>query len=118
MTDKQDDTIEERIIAVRVPRQTETMEDDSDDDAEADTLAPISARTFMLGLLSGVGICVAGVVIASLMLGSYGAGLFLATPLVVGITTAYLANRDRDVGVARTSGLVSAAIALGGLALE
>ena len=36
MTDKQDDTIEERIIAVRVPRQTETMEDDSDDDFSED----------------------------------------------------------------------------------
>ena len=36
VTDKQDDTIEERIIAVRVPRQTETMEDDSDDDFSED----------------------------------------------------------------------------------
>lgn len=104
-------------VLVGLALATPAQMTEEDGEASVDHAAPGSARTYIVGLLSGVAICVAGVVIGSLVLGSYGSGLFLATPFVVGITTAYLANRDRDIGARPTATLVSASIGLGGLAL-
>jgi hypothetical protein len=49
--------------------------------------------------------------------GAYGYGLFLLTPLTVGLSTGYLANRGEDLGLRETNMLVLTAAALGGVAL-
>lgn len=69
------------------------------------------------GVLAGVAIIVAAVLISALTLGAYGWGLFVATPFVVGMTTGYIVNRRAPQTGARTTAHVLAAGALGGLAL-
>lgn len=69
------------------------------------------------GVLAGVAIIVAAVLISALTLGAYGWGLFVATPFVVGMTTGYIVNRRAPQTGARTMAHVLAAGALGGLAL-
>lgn len=69
------------------------------------------------GVLAGVAILVASVLLSALTLGTYGWGLFVATPFVVGTTTGYIVNRRGSRSGARTMSHVLAAGALGGLAL-
>ena len=69
------------------------------------------------GVLAGVAIIVAAVLISALTLGAYGWGLFVATPFVVGTTTGYIVNRRTPQTGTRTTAHVLAAGALGGLAL-
>ena len=69
------------------------------------------------GLLAGMALVVAAVLVSALTFGAYGWGLFVMTPFVVGVTTAYVANRQVPLGRKRTMGLVLAAVALGGVAL-
>jgi hypothetical protein len=71
----------------------------------------------MEGVLAGVAILVAAVLLSALMLGAYGWGLFIATPFVVGMTTGFIVNRRAPQSGARTMSHVLAAGALGGLAL-
>lgn len=69
------------------------------------------------GLLAGMAIIVLAVLISAVALGAYGWGLFILTPFLVGITTAYLANRRRMLTGQQTTFLVLLAAALGTLAL-
>jgi uncharacterized membrane protein YhaH (DUF805 family) len=69
------------------------------------------------GLIAGLGLTLASVAVAALVFGAYGMGMFLVSPFVIGAVTAYLGNRQGDIGSARTLTLVVAATALGGLAL-
>lgn len=69
------------------------------------------------GVLAGIAIIVMAVLISAVTFGAYGWGLFVGTPFLVGITTAYLANRDVALAQGETVGLVMAAAALGSLAL-
>lgn len=69
------------------------------------------------GVLAGVAIIVAAVLISALTLGAYGWGLFVATPFVVGTTTGYSVNRRTPQTGTRTTAHVLTAGALGGLAL-
>lgn len=69
------------------------------------------------GVLAGAAIIVGAVALSAVTLGTYGWGLFVATPLLVGVTTAYLANRERLLSGSRTLKLVLAAAALGCAAL-
>lgn len=69
------------------------------------------------GVLAGVAIIVLAVLISAVTFGAYGWSLFVMTPFLVGITTAYLANRDVALAPGRTFGLVMAAAGLGTLAL-
>ncbi|EIZ81293.1 hypothetical protein WSK_0238 [Novosphingobium sp. Rr 2-17] len=69
------------------------------------------------GVLAGVAIIVVAVLISALTLGTYGWGLFVATPFVVGMTTGYIVNRRVPQTGRRTMAHVLAAGALGGLAL-
>src|SRR5262245_61789486 len=61
-----------------------------------------------LGVLTGALLCVAAVVLSALVLGTYGNALFIASPLVVGLATAYIANRKARVSAGRTCVLVTA----------
>jgi hypothetical protein len=69
------------------------------------------------GVLAGMAIIVFAVLLSAVTLGSYGWGLFVATPFFVGLTTAYLANRDVALPPGKTFPLVLLAAALGVLAL-
>ena len=69
------------------------------------------------GLLAGVSIIVAAVVVSALTFGAYGWGLFVATPFFVGLTTAYIANRKNPLPRGETLHLVIGAGCLGTLAL-
>jgi hypothetical protein len=57
------------------------------------------------------------VAISALVFRVYATGLFVISPMVIGATTAYLANRRGDVGARRTRLTVLGATALGGAAL-
>jgi uncharacterized membrane protein YhaH (DUF805 family) len=78
---------------------------------------PASATAAAQGVAAGLGLTLAAVVIGALVFGAYGYGVFVFTPFVVGATTAYLANRTRDLGLGRTLSLVMVATLFGGLAL-
>jgi hypothetical protein len=57
------------------------------------------------------------VALGALVFGAYGFGMFVASPFVIGATTAYFANRRGDLGGSQTATLVASAAALGGIAL-
>jgi hypothetical protein len=69
------------------------------------------------GVLAGIGLTVSAVAVGALVFGSYGYGMFVVSPFIIGATTAYLANRRRDLGASRTVRLILIALMLGGIAL-
>jgi hypothetical protein len=86
------------------------IEDEDEDAAEGE--GDFDTADVLQGLLAGVAIIVAAVLVSALTFGAYGWGLFVTTPFLVGITTAYLANRR----VALTAGQsIMAVLAAGGL---
>jgi hypothetical protein len=91
-----------------------------EDEAEtlaADEDAGFDSAHVLQGLLSGMALVVVAVLVSALTFGAYGWGLFVMTPLLVGITTAYLANRRVALDPGKSMALVMAAGALGTLAL-
>jgi uncharacterized membrane protein YhaH (DUF805 family) len=85
--------------------------------ADTDVEYGIDVAHVLQGVLAGVGIIVAAVLVSAIGFGAYGWGLFVMTPFMVGITTAYLANRRRLMTASRTVVVVLAAAALGTVAL-
>jgi hypothetical protein len=69
------------------------------------------------GLIAGVGLTLTAVAVGALVFGTYGYGMFMISPFVIGAITAWLGNRRRDIGAARTLTLLAGATGLGGLAL-
>ena len=69
------------------------------------------------GVMAGIALTLFAVAVGALVFGSYGYGMFMVSPFIIGATTAYLANRRRDQGLSRTTQLVLIAIMLGGIAL-
>ncbi|MCW6532499.1 SRPBCC family protein, partial [Sphingomonas sp. MMSM20] len=69
------------------------------------------------GLIAGGAIIVLAVLVSALSFGAYGWSLFVMTPLLVGVTTGYLANRRHLLGAGRTAMIVLAAAALGTVSL-
>jgi hypothetical protein len=88
-------------------------------DAELETEGEsgISVSHVLQGLLAGMAIIVVAVLVSALTFGAYGWGLFVMTPFLVGVTTAYLANRRAPLSSGRTMSLVISAVALGSVAL-
>jgi len=86
---------------------------------ELDAPRPVGLNTahVLQGTLAGISIIVLAVLISAVTFGSYGWGLFVMTPFLVGFTTAYLANRDVALPRGQTTLLVLAASGLGALAL-
>jgi len=70
-----------------------------------------------LGVFAGVGLTLVAVAVSTLIFGTYGYGLFLLTPFVIGVITGYIANSRADIGVGETILAVVAAVAVGSLAL-
>ena len=77
----------------------------------------INIAHVLQGLLAGMALIVGAVLVSALTFGAYGWGLFVMTPFVVGVTTAYVANRRVLLSRKRTFGLVLAAAGLGSVAL-
>ncbi len=84
---------------------------------DAAKLQDIELADVLQGVIAGVGIIVAAVLVSALTLGSYGWGLFVSTPFVVGVTTGYIANRRVLRSNTQTLGYVTVAGGLGGMAL-
>jgi hypothetical protein len=86
-------------------------------EAEEEDRAGTGRVHALQGLLAGVALIVLAVIVSAVTFGAYGYGLFLLTPMTVGLCTGYLANRGEDLGVRETNKLVLTATALGGVAL-
>ena len=75
------------------------------------------SATVAQGLVFGVALTVLGVAVAALLFGSYGFGVFVVSPFIIGATTGYFANHTHDIGASHTSKLVVSALLLGAIAL-
>jgi len=85
---------------------------------EVDAPTPgVDTAHVVQGVLAGVAIIVAAVLVSALAMGSYGWSLFVSTPFLVGVTTGYLANRRLLLSWGATVRLVLVAAALGTAAL-
>jgi uncharacterized membrane protein YhaH (DUF805 family) len=69
------------------------------------------------GVLAGMALTLFAVAVGALVFGTYGYGMFVLSPFIIGVTTAYIANRKTDLGGSNTAHLVMAATVLGGIAL-
>ncbi|HEY2034495.1 MAG TPA: DUF805 domain-containing protein [Rhizomicrobium sp.] len=69
------------------------------------------------GVLAGAALTLFAVAVGALIFGTYGFGMFVVSPFVIGATTAFLANRKGDIGRKRTFQAVVAGLALGGVGL-
>lgn len=74
-------------------------------------------RAAIEGVVAGLGLTLSAVALSTLIFGSYGYGVFVVAPFVVGAATAYFANREKDLGASQTARLVLIAIQTGGIAL-
>ncbi|HEV2748558.1 MAG TPA: SRPBCC family protein [Allosphingosinicella sp.] len=98
-------------------RPVEGQEDEAAVREDANADAAFDTVHILQGLLAGVAIVVAAVLVSALTFGAYGWGLFVLTPFLVGITTAYLANRRVALTAGESMTLVLSAGGLGTLAL-
>lgn len=78
---------------------------------------PIRSHLSALGLLAGVGVCVAAVAFSALVLRTYGYMLFFVTPFAIGVLAAAVANWNANIGFGATQGVVFSSLGLGALAL-
>src|SRR5262245_620266 len=85
------------------------------DAAVVNTRRPLGWATATQGLFLGVGVTLFAVATGALLFGSYGFGIFVASPFTIGATTGYFANRKADLSPLRTAELVAGAILLGGV---
>ena len=84
-------------------------------DLEAEPQSRVSH--ILQGILAGVAIIVFAVLVSAVTFGAYGWGLFVLTPLTVGMASAFIANRDAALEFGTTLWLAMTAAALGSLAL-
>ncbi|MGD0192639.1 MAG: SRPBCC family protein [Rhizomicrobium sp.] len=74
-------------------------------------------QSALRGIVAGMALTVFAVAVGTLLFGTYGYGLFFVSPFLIGAITAYLANRNGDIGFRRTTSVVAAAAFLGALSL-
>jgi uncharacterized membrane protein YhaH (DUF805 family) len=74
-------------------------------------------RAVVQAVAAGIGLTLAAVIVGALVFGVYGLALFILSPCVIGVVTAYLGNRSGDLGARRTNLLVLSTALLGGAAL-
>jgi hypothetical protein len=82
-----------------------------DAEAESDWLAIAQS------VIAAMALTLASVAVGALIFGTYGFGMFVVLPFVVGALSGYLANRRRDLGSGRTMGVALIAAALGSVSL-
>ncbi len=83
----------------------------------ASTPARVDWHSSVVGMLAGAGIGVVAVMVFAVLLGTYGLGLFVATPVLMGMAASYVANCHGDVGVRRSIRIALDAVMLGSLGL-
>jgi len=69
------------------------------------------------GVFAGMGVTLFAVAVGALLFGSYGYGVFMVAPFVIGATTGYFVNRSYDLGGWTTAKWVAIATLLGAVAL-
>jgi len=86
-----------------------------------DTLPPepieTKWRSSLVGTLAGGSVGLLGSACWTLVVGEYGWGLFLGTPLVMGFVAARLANQHEDIGRRASCKIALWSVLLGGLAM-
>lgn len=102
-----------QIAAVLVLASLPVQADEPRPEAESRT----NLTHVVQGVLTGMTLVVLAVLVSAVTFGSYGWGLFVMTPFLVGLTTAYIANRRDPLPSGQTLPLVLGAVALGGAAL-
>jgi hypothetical protein len=74
-------------------------------------------RGGLKGLLAGMALTLAGVAVSALIFGTYGYGVFLISPFLMGVLTGYFANESNEMSRGETAQIVMATSFLGGTAL-
>lgn len=69
------------------------------------------------GVIAGIALTIVAVALGALAFGTYGWGVFVCTPFLVGLVTGYIANRHHLINSRETFLLAMGACALGGVAL-
>lgn len=69
------------------------------------------------GVIACVGVTVAAVALSTLLFSSYGFGLFVFSPFIIGAITAFIFNFKTDLGARRTNLLLAVATAIGAIGL-
>ena len=87
------------------------------DGKTSDAPARVPLDVALKGLSAGLVVTVVLEVVGTLVLRTYGYGLFLASPFIVGFITAYIGNRRSDIGSGATTRLVLGACFLGSVGL-
>lgn len=105
------------LVALLPFSRASAEESDENADQEPEDRPGAPSAYMLQGILAGVSIIVLAVLLSAMTFGAYGWGLFVLTPFVVGVTTAYLANRKTAIARSETILLVLGAAALGGFAL-
>jgi hypothetical protein len=67
--------------------------------------------------IAGMAVTLAAVALGTLVSGSYGYGVFMMSPFIVGVATGVIANWKQDRGTRDTARILTGALALGGGAL-
>ncbi|MET0278654.1 MAG: hypothetical protein ABW198_09995 [Pseudorhodoplanes sp.] len=74
-------------------------------------------RGALQGMLIGMALTLAAVATSALIFGTYGYGIFVVMPFIIGTLVGYVANRSADLSDGETARLVFGATLLGSLAL-
>jgi uncharacterized membrane protein YhaH (DUF805 family) len=69
------------------------------------------------GVLAAMALTVLSVALGALIFGVYGYGMFVASPFLIGMTTAFIANRKHDISAGQSIQIVLLGAVLGGLTL-
>jgi len=85
--------------------------------SDADHVGALELAPAAQGVVAGAALTVLAVAVSALLFGSYGFGMFVVSPFLIGATTGFFANRKVDVGGRRTALLVAGAMLLGAIAL-
>src|SRR6185295_18274385 len=83
------------------------------DAAVVNRRGPLDWAAAAQGLFLGVAVTLFAVATGALLFGSYGFGIFVASPFTIGATTGYFANRRADLSPLGTAELVAGAIFFG-----
>ena len=89
----------------------------ADAQGEAAREVDSQAAHIVQGVIAGVAILIVAVFLSAVAFGAYGWGLFVLTPFLVGLASAYISNRDVPLERGRTVAVVLSAAALGSFAL-
>ena len=69
------------------------------------------------GVIVGIALTLLAVALSTLAFRSYGYGVFVLAPFVIGVAAAWIANRHSDIGAGLTAQVVTAATGLGAVGL-